>query len=71
MKSIAVYCGSSSGSESIFAEIATEIGSLLAVNNIKVIYGGGDSGIMGVVSNAAIANEGQVEGVITNHLVEK
>jgi uncharacterized protein (TIGR00730 family) len=71
MKSIAVYCGSSSGSESIFAEIATEIGSLLAVNNIKVIYGGGDSGLMGVVSNAAIANKGEVEGIITNHLVEK
>ena len=70
MKSIAVYCGSSHGSDPIFAQTAKEIGNLLAVNNIKIIYGGGDAGIMGVVSNSAVINKGQVEGIITNHLVE-
>ena len=70
MKSIAIYCGSSHGSDPIFAQTAKEIGNLLAVNNIKINYGGGDAGIMGVVSNSAVINKGQVEGIITNHLVE-
>ena len=71
MKSIAVYCGSSLGTNKIFSESAKEIAELLAYNSVKIIYGGGDSGIMGIISNTAISKGGQVEGVITNHLIEK
>ena len=66
MRSIAVYCGSSNGSETIFSKIAKELGHLLAKNNIKIIYGGGDMGLMGIIANAAFDNGGVVEGTITN-----
>ena len=71
MRSIAVYCGSSNGSETIFSKIAKELGHLLAKNNIKIIYGGGDLGLMGIIANAAFDNGGVVEGTITNHLADK
>mgnify|MGYP003324690258 FL=1 len=71
MRSIAVYCGSSNGSETIFSKIAKELGHLLAKNNIKIIYGGGDMGLMGIIANAAFDNGGVVEGTITNHLADK
>ena len=71
MKSIAVYCGSSLGTNKIFSESAKEIAELLAYNSVKIIYGGGDSGIMGIISNTAISKGGNVEGVITSHLVNR
>ena len=71
MRSIAVYCGSSNGSKSIYSKTAEELGNLLAVNDIKIIYGGGDMGIMGVIANSAIASGGKVEGTITSHLADK
>ena len=71
MRSIAVYCGSSNGSETIFSKIAKELGHLLAKNNFKIIYGGGDMGLMGIIANAAFDNGGVVDGTITNYLADK
>ena len=70
MKSIAVYCSSSNKVDDIYKEEAEKVGNLLAKNGIRLVYGGGNMGLMGVLSNSAINSGGDVYGVITNHLIE-
>ncbi len=70
MKSIAVYCSSSNKVDDIYKEEAKKVGNLLAKKGIRLVYGGGNMGLMGVISNSAINSGGDVYGVITNHLIE-
>ena len=70
MKAIAVFCGSKTGTNPNF-EIQTRVlGKLLADNNITLIYGGGNKGLMGAVANAALENGGKVIGIIPQVLME-
>jgi uncharacterized protein (TIGR00730 family) len=71
LKSIAVYCGSMKGTRPIYAEKATELGKLLAHDNIRLVYGGGNVGLMGVVANAALQNGGKVTGVAPHFLMQR
>ncbi len=71
MKSVCVFCGSSSGSDRVFAEAAIDLGTLLGKNEIELIYGGGNIGLMGEVADAALAAGGKVTGVIPHFLWEK
>ncbi|MGA0560416.1 TIGR00730 family Rossman fold protein [Larkinella sp. VNQ87] len=68
MKSIVVYCGSSPGTNPIYKEVARELGEKFAKKNIRLIYGGGNLGLMGTVADAVLTNGGQVTGVIPNFL---
>ena len=70
MKSIAVYCSSSNKVDDVYKEEAKKVGNLLAKKGIRLVYGGGNMGLMGVISNSAINSGGDVYGVITNHLIE-
>ena len=70
MKSIAVYCSSSNHIDEIFKEEARRVGRLLGQNKYKMIYGGGNMGLMGIISNSSIEVGGEVYGVITNHLID-
>lgn len=70
MKSICVYCGSNAGADPVFAERAAALGTRLAREGIRVVYGGGNVGLMGTVANAALAAGGQVHGVIPRQLAE-
>lgn len=63
-KSVAVFCGSNSGNDPIYAQHAKDMGILLAEKNITVVYGGGNTGLMGIVANAALQEGGKVIGVI-------
>ncbi len=63
-RSLCVYCGSSVGNDPRYVEIAQEVGKLLAANDIRLVYGGGNVGLMGVVADAVMANGGSVLGVI-------
>lgn len=71
MKSVAVFCGSSLGSEQIYHDAAVDLGQALAKNKMRLVYGGGRSGLMGVVADAALQAGGEVVGVIPKILVEK
>lgn len=71
MNAIAVYCGSNKGKDPAFREVAESLGAYLAQNNIEVVYGAGNIGLMGVVADAALANGGEVTGVIPHFLKEK
>ena len=70
MRSIAVYCGSSNHVNSIYKNEAKRLGSLLAKHKIKLIYGGGNMGLMGILAKSVLDNGGNVFGVITEYLID-
>jgi len=70
MKSILVYCGANYGKNPAYRETAKTLGTRLATDGIKLIYGGGSVGLMGVVADAVLASGGHVVGVIPDFLVK-
>jgi uncharacterized protein (TIGR00730 family) len=71
INSLAVFCGSKSGNNLLFEEQAKVLGHLLASKKITLIYGGGNKGIMGAVSNAVLEKEGKVIGIIPEILKDR
>lgn len=70
IRSLAVFCGSKSGANPLFEVQATELGHIMAVHGIELIYGGGNKGIMGAVANAVLEKGGRVTGIIPQLLLE-
>jgi len=70
-KSVAVFCGSKTGNNTLFIEHARETGLMIAEKKIKMIYGGGKNGLMGIVAGTVLKNNGSVVGVIPQMLNEK
>jgi len=68
MKSLCVYCGSSKRGSESHIEAARELGLVLANAKIRLVYGGGHVGLMGVVADAVLENDGEVVGVIPKFL---
>ena len=64
IRRISVFCGSSRGTERIFEEQAYELGKTLAVQNIELVYGGANVGLMGTVANGVMENGGKAIGVL-------
>jgi uncharacterized protein (TIGR00730 family) len=64
LKSIVVFCGSKNGADSLYETHAKTLGKLLAENNIRLIYGGGNRGLMGAVANGVMEKGGTVTGII-------
>jgi uncharacterized protein (TIGR00730 family) len=62
--SICVFCGSSAGHDQRHAAAAREFGAGLARRGMRLVYGGGQVGLMGIVADAALAAGGEVVGVI-------
>jgi uncharacterized protein (TIGR00730 family) len=71
LKSVGVFCGSSMGAQSVYAEQAKRLGHVLAEQEIALVYGGGCIGLMGVVADAALTAGGKVIGVIPKLLYRK
>ncbi|WP_294287405.1 TIGR00730 family Rossman fold protein [uncultured Chryseobacterium sp.] len=71
MKSITVFCGSSFGSDDIYKEQATLLGQILAKQDIQLVYGGADVGLMGAVADGALNADGKVIGVLPHFLQSK
>lgn len=68
---VCVFCGSSTGKDAIFADIASETGKLLARSGHSIVYGGGNIGLMGIIADAALAHGGKVIGVIPDFLMQR
>ena len=68
IRSVCVYCGSSPGIDPSFMEAANILGRSLAVNNLRLVYGGGNRGLMGAVARGVLENGGSVLGVIPEFL---
>ncbi|MEW6060939.1 MAG: TIGR00730 family Rossman fold protein [Bacteroidota bacterium] len=71
MKSLSVFCGSSSGINGTFTQATELLCKVLADRNITLVYGGGSFGLMGVAASAMMKYGGKVIGVIPTLLVEK
>ncbi len=71
MKSLAVFCGASTGNNPVYVEAAQGLGKLLAAQEISLVFGGGKVGIMGAIADAVLAAGGKAIGVIPRGLVER
>lgn len=69
-QSVAVFCGSRDGKNSIHAKHAAELGKLIAALGLKLVYGGGKKGLMGIVAGSVLKHSGKVMGVIPKLLIE-
>jgi uncharacterized protein (TIGR00730 family) len=61
---LAVFCGSSLGSNPVYRQSAVELGHQLASRQIQLVYGGGEGGLMGVLADAALEAGGKVTGIL-------
>jgi uncharacterized protein (TIGR00730 family) len=68
LRRVAVFCGSSPGSNPRFLTAARELGRDLAARGIGIVYGGASVGCMGAVADGALAEGGEVIGVLTRGL---
>jgi len=68
MKSICVFCGSQTGNDSEFQDLAQHVGEHIAKNEYSLVYGGGSIGLMGLMADACLTAGGSVTGIIPKHL---
>ena len=68
LTSLCVYCGSSSAVDATHRDAAARLGRLAAERGVRLVYGGGGIGLMGIMADAALAAGGSVTGVIPRHL---
>jgi uncharacterized protein (TIGR00730 family) len=66
-----VYCGSSPGRQPAYVEAARVLARAMARRNIRLVYGGARVGVMGALADSALAEGGQVTGVIPRALAVK
>lgn len=71
VRSVCIFCGASEGISAEYATAATMLVSALVEHGVGIVYGGGRTGIMGIVADTALALGGEVVGVIPTHLVER
>jgi uncharacterized protein (TIGR00730 family) len=71
MTSLCIFCGSRQGSSPAYAQAAIETGRFLADRGIRLVYGGGSVGLMGIVADACLEAGGEVTGVITQRLMDR
>jgi uncharacterized protein (TIGR00730 family) len=71
LSAVGVYCASSPGVDPALGAAATSLGQRLAERGIRLVYGGGHVGLMGLLADGALGAGGEVHGVITRALEEK
>ena len=71
IESVCVYCGSSDGNDPADLAAAATLGRALAGAGIRLVYGGGSTGLMGAVATAALEAGGKVTGIIPQFLVDR
>ena len=68
---IAVYCAASQSNGLTFDERTEELGNWMAQKNHTLVYGGGNTGLMGVIASAVMETGGEVIGVMPQFFVER
>ena len=71
LHNICVYCGSGSGKSPVYAEAARALGVEMAKAGIRLVYGGGAVGLMGILAKSVLDNGGNVTGIIPEFLQER
>lgn len=70
MRSICVFCGSSSGKNEVYKTQTRMFGQLISKHNLTLVYGGGKVGLMGILADAVIEAKGKSIGVIPQSIVD-
>jgi uncharacterized protein (TIGR00730 family) len=70
IQAVAVFCGSKTGLNPLFALHTAELGKYIALLKLKLVYGGGNTGLMGIVADAALSEGSTVIGYIPELLKE-
>lgn len=70
VNSLAVFCGSSTGKNSMYVDYAKKFGEKLASSNRTLVYGGAQVGCMGALADSALHHGGEVIGVIPKKLID-
>lgn len=68
MNQVAVFCGASAGTDTLYVQTGMQLGRELALCNIGIVYGGAKIGVMGAVADGALQAGGKVIGVIPHFL---
>ena len=68
VETVCVYCGSGAGENPAFADAARALGQALASADTRLVYGGGDLGLMGIVARSVLKHGGHVTGIMPGFL---
>ena len=71
MNSVCVFCGSSKGFDEEYARITSELAAELVKRDIRLVYGGGNVGLMGLLAETILKEGGQVTGIIPEAIHKK
>jgi uncharacterized protein (TIGR00730 family) len=71
INAVCVYCGSSAGTEPAFGEAAGQFGKILAESGVRLVYGGGSVGLMGILADAVVTHGGKATGIIPDFLTQR
>jgi len=71
LQSIAVFCGSNFGTSPDYADAARSLGRAMAARGIRLVYGGTNKGLMGVLADAVLETGGEAVGIINRRLHER
>ncbi len=71
IKSICVYCGANFNGDEELKSVIEELAAIMAKNQIKLVFGGGSVGVMGLIADAVLQHGGEAVGVIPQFLMDK
>ncbi len=71
LSSVCVFCGAAAGTKGAYREAAEDLGRHLARNSIRLVYGGGNVGLMGALADACLGAGGEVWGIIPRTLMDR
>lgn len=69
--SVTIFCGSQEGNNPLYKQEAQALAKAMAENNIQLVYGGGNSGLMGTIANTMLQHNGNVTGIMPRLLIER
>jgi len=64
VKRICVYCGSATGANPVYVELAERLAAALVAREIELVYGGAQVGLMGTIANSVLKGGGSVTGIL-------
>jgi uncharacterized protein (TIGR00730 family) len=71
INSLCVYCGTGAKVDRAYQDATATLGRLLAEGGVRLVYGGGRVGLMGIVADACAKAGGQVTGIMPEHIQDK
>ena len=71
LNTVCVFCAANEGSHPVYVERAAAMGRHLAQSKRRLVYGGGCTGLMGALADAALDAGGEVVGIMPRHLVDR